>query len=107
MNPHATSNHAMERTAGRYFATVRVTLGDARDIEFGIPHDEYLALRHILQSRPFDQLPACSIATSLLMPLVARVSIQPRSTFASSKAAPVASFHLRFRFHLLATFIEG
>lgn len=47
---------AFERE-GRYFATVRVTLGDTRDIEFGVPLDEYRALRHILQSRPFDQMP--------------------------------------------------
>jgi len=42
---------------GSYFATIRVTLGDTRDIEFGVPLDEYRALRHILQSRPFDQMP--------------------------------------------------
>jgi len=47
---------AFERD-GRYFATVRVTLGDTRDIEFGVPFDEYRALRKILQSRPFDQMP--------------------------------------------------
>jgi hypothetical protein len=48
---------AFERD-GHYFAIVRVTLaGDTRDIEFGVPLDEYRTLRRILQTRPFDQLP--------------------------------------------------
>jgi hypothetical protein len=43
---------------GSHFATVRVTLsGDSREIEFGVPIAEYRALRLILQTRPFDQLP--------------------------------------------------
>jgi hypothetical protein len=48
---------AFERDAS-YFATVRVRLaGDTRDIEFGVPLDDYRALQRILQTRPFDQLP--------------------------------------------------
>jgi hypothetical protein len=48
---------AFERDA-QYFASVRVTLaGDTRDIEFGVPAEEYRALHRILQTRPFDQLP--------------------------------------------------
>ena len=48
---------AFEREGG-YFGTVRVTLSDdMRDIEFGVPPEEYRALRHILQTRPFDQMP--------------------------------------------------
>jgi hypothetical protein len=47
---------AFERDGG-HFGTARVTLsGDTRDIEFGVPLEEYRALRHILQTRPFDPL---------------------------------------------------
>src|ERR1700736_538498 len=48
---------AVERDGG-YFGTVRIALsGDTRDIEFEIPPEEYRALRGILQTRPFDQMP--------------------------------------------------
>ena len=41
-----------------YFGSVRVTIDDeTRDLEFGVPIEDYKALRHILQTRPFDQLP--------------------------------------------------
>ena len=48
---------AFERD-GSYFGTVRVTLGgETRDIEFGVPLEEYRSLCRILQMRPFDQMP--------------------------------------------------
>jgi hypothetical protein len=47
---------AFERD-GHYFSTVRVTLGETRDVEFGVPADEYRALRRIIQTRPFDEMP--------------------------------------------------
>lgn len=48
---------AYER-GGSYFGSVRVTIDDeSRDLEFGVPIVDYKALRHILQTRPFDQLP--------------------------------------------------
>jgi hypothetical protein len=47
---------AVERD-GRYVATVRITFGsETRDIEFGVPFDDYKALRRMLQTRPFDPL---------------------------------------------------
>ena len=43
---------------GQFFGAVAITLGsDCRQFEFGLPHSHYTALRRILQSRPFDQLP--------------------------------------------------
>ena len=43
---------------GQFFGAVAVTLGsECRQFEFGLPRDDYTALRRILQSRPFDQLP--------------------------------------------------
>ena len=48
---------AYERS-GLYFGIARVTLGqETRILEFGIPVEDYKALRRILQTRPFDQLP--------------------------------------------------
>src|SRR5438874_8608997 len=47
---------AFERDGG-YFATMRVTAGaETRDVEFGVPLDDYKALRRILHTRPFDPL---------------------------------------------------
>ena len=47
--------------SGAYFATMRVTAGtETRDIEFGVPLDEYKALRRILQTHPFDPLSTLS-----------------------------------------------
>jgi hypothetical protein len=43
---------------GQFFAVAAVTLGsECRQFEFGLPHKDYTALRRILQSHPFDQLP--------------------------------------------------
>jgi hypothetical protein len=43
---------------GNFFGAVAVTLAsECRQFEFGVPRDEYIALRRILQYRPFDQLP--------------------------------------------------
>ena len=48
---------AYER-GGQFFGAAAVTLGsDCRQFEFGLPNTDYMALRRILQSRPFDQLP--------------------------------------------------
>ncbi len=43
---------------GNFFGAVAVTLAEGcRQFEFGVPRGEYIALRRILQYRPFDQLP--------------------------------------------------
>ncbi len=43
---------------GNYFGAVAVTLGsECCEFEFGLPHTDYIALRRIFQTRPFDQLP--------------------------------------------------
>ena len=43
---------------GQFFATVAVTLGsECRHLEFGLQPDAFRAIRHVLQARPFDQLP--------------------------------------------------
>jgi hypothetical protein len=43
---------------GLYFGAVAITLGSTRrEFEFGVPHNDYIGLRRILQTRPFDQLP--------------------------------------------------
>lgn len=43
---------------GNFFGAVAVTLAaECRQFEFGVPRGDYIALRRILQYRPFDQLP--------------------------------------------------
>ena len=48
---------AYERS-GLYFGSVRVTIGgESRVFEFGVPIEDYKALRSILQTCPFERLP--------------------------------------------------
>jgi len=43
-----------------YFGVVRLTLpSDSAAFEFGVDRQGYGALKRILQTRPFDQMPAC------------------------------------------------
>jgi hypothetical protein len=73
---------------GQFFGAAAVTLGsDCRQFEFGLPHTDYTALRRILQSRPFDQLPG----------------LRYRYFVASRVPAP-ANSHSRFRSHSPRTF---
>ena len=42
---------------GLFFGAIAVTLDtECRQFEFGLPHNDYMALRRILQARPFDQV---------------------------------------------------
>ena len=48
---------AFERD-GAFFATVAVTIAsDTRQFEIGLQEDAYRAVKRVLDSRPFDQLP--------------------------------------------------
>ncbi len=43
---------------GQCFGAVAVTLdSEVRQFEFGLPRNDYAALRRIVQFRPFDQMP--------------------------------------------------